>query len=64
MTNEDKEDCLALLKERREACNVLIKHKDKANDTDIQSFAYAIDQSVDVLVEIIENKPLKIEKMV
>ena len=64
MTNEDKEDCLALLKEMREACNVLIKHKDKANDTDIQSFAYAIDQSVDVLVEIIENKPLKIEKMV
>jgi hypothetical protein len=42
---------------------VLIKNKDKANDTDIQSFAYAIDQSVDVLVEIIENKPLHIEKM-
>ena len=40
-----------------------IKNKDKANDTDIQSFAYAIGQSTDVLIEIIENKPLKIERM-
>jgi hypothetical protein len=64
MTNEDKQDCLTLLKEIKDACKVLIKNKDKANDTDIQSFAYAIDQSVDVLVEIIENKPLHIEKMV
>lgn len=63
MTNEDKQDCLTLLKEIKEACNVLIKNKDKANDTDIQSFAYAIGQSTDVLIEIIENKPLKIERM-
>ena len=63
MTNEDKQDCLTLLKEIKDACNALIKNKDKANDTDIQSLAYAIGQSTDVLIEIIENKPLEIKRM-
>jgi hypothetical protein len=61
MTNEDKEDCLTLLKEMKELCRVLSKHK--ADDPDIVSFIYAMDQSTDVLVEIIENKTLEIKRM-
>jgi hypothetical protein len=61
MTNEDKEDCLTLLKEMKELCLVLSKHK--AYDPVIVSFIYAMDQSTDVLVEIIENKPLEIKRM-
>ena len=61
MTNEDKKDCLTLLKEMKELCGVFSKHK--VDDRAIISFVHAMDKSTDVLIEIIENKPLKIERM-
>ncbi len=61
MTNEDKEDCLTLLKEMKELCRVFAKHK--VDDPAMASFVYAVDQSTDVLIEIIENKPLEIKRM-
>jgi hypothetical protein len=44
MTNEDKEDCLTLLKEMKELCRVLSKHKADDHDPVIVSFIYAMDQ--------------------
>ena len=61
MTNEDKEDCLTLLKEMKELCRVFARHK--VDDPAMASFIYAVDQSTDVLIEIIENKPLEIKRM-
>jgi len=61
MINEDKEDCLTLLKEMKELCRVFAKHK--VDDPAMASFIYAVDQSTDVLIEIIENKPLEIKRM-
>jgi hypothetical protein len=61
MTNEDKADCLTLLKEMKELCRVFAKHK--VDDPAMASFIYAVDQSADVLIEIIENKPLEIKRM-
>jgi hypothetical protein len=61
MTNEDKEDCLTLLKEMKELCRVFAKHK--VDDPAMASFIYVVDQSTNVLIEIIENKPLEIKRM-
>jgi hypothetical protein len=61
MTNEDKQDCLTLLKEMKELCEVVAKHK--VDDPAMVSFIYAMDKSTDVLIEIIENKPLEIKRM-
>jgi hypothetical protein len=61
MTNEDKADCLTLLKEMKELCRVFAKHK--VDDPAMASFIYAVNQSTDVLIEIIENKPLEIKRM-
>ena len=61
MTNEDKEDCLTLLKEMKILCIELSRsNKDSVS---FDEFIYAIGQSTDVLIEIIENKPLKIKRM-
>ena len=61
MTNEDKADCLTLLKEMKELCRVFAKHK--VDDPAMASFIYAVNQSTDVLIEIIENKPIEIKRM-
>jgi hypothetical protein len=62
MTNEDKEDCLTLLNQMKEFI-VYFKSTKSMKDPTTVSFVYAMDQSTDVLVEIIENKPLDIERM-
>ncbi len=62
MTNEDKADCLTLLKEMKELCRVFSKHK--IDNPIMVAFVYAMDQSTDVLIEIIENKPLEIKRIV
>lgn len=61
MTNEDKEDCLTLLKEMKILCFELSRSNKESISFD--EFVHAIDQSTNVLIEIIENKPLKIERM-
>lgn len=61
MTNEDKEDCLKLLNTMKETCSIFLKHR--TNDPIVTGFVNSMDMSIDVLVEIIENKPLQIEKM-
>lgn len=60
MTNEDKNDCLTVLKEMKDLCRIFSEHK---NDQAITAFIYAMNECVDVLTEIIENKPHKIERM-
>ena len=61
MTNEDKEDCLELLMIMKETCAVFLKQK--TNDPINTGFALSMDMSIDVLIEIIENKPLEIKSM-
>jgi hypothetical protein len=62
MTNEDKEDCLTVLKTMKETCAVFAKYR-KADDPIIAAFIYGMNESADVLIEIIENKPLEIKRM-
>jgi len=62
MTNEDKEACLTVLKTMKETCTVFAKCRE-ADDPIIAAFIYGMNESTDVLIEIIENKPLKIERM-
>ena len=61
MTNEDKADCLELLTTMKETCAVFLKQK--TNDPITTGFALSMDMSIDVLIEIIENKPLDIKRM-
>lgn len=58
MTDEDKQDCLTILNEMKDMC---VKF-DYSNSTTAE-FVYDIDMSIRALIEIIENKPLKIERM-
>jgi hypothetical protein len=62
MTNEDKEDCLTLLKEMKILCIELLSRSNK-DSVSFDEFVYAIDQCTNVLIEIIENKPLEIKRM-
>jgi hypothetical protein len=69
MTNEDKEDCLELLMIMKETCAVFLKQNKgncehlRTNDVITTGFARSMDMSIDVLIEIIENKPLEIKRM-
>jgi hypothetical protein len=58
MTNEDKEDCLAILKDIKDMCIKCDYH-----DAKTAELIHDIDMSVRAVIEIIENKPLKIERM-
>lgn len=58
MTNEDKQDCLTILHEMKDMCI-----KFDYSDSTTAEFVYDIDMSIRALIEIIENKPLKIERM-
>jgi hypothetical protein len=62
MTNEDKEDCLTLLNQMKEFI-VYFKSTKSMKDPTTVSFVYAMDQSINVLIEIVENKPLEIKRM-
>jgi len=61
MTNEDKQDCLILLTTMKEICAAFAKYK--ADDPITLVFVDSIDKSNDILIEIIENKPLEIKRM-
>ena len=58
MTNEDKQDCLTILNEMKAMC---VKF-DYSNSTTAE-FVYDMDMSIRAIIEIIENKPIKIKKM-
>ena len=58
MTNEDKEDCLTILNEMKDMCV-----KFDYSDPTTAEFVYDMDMSIRAIIEIIENKPLKIKKM-
>ena len=58
MTNEDKEDCLTILNEMKDMCV-----KFDYSDPTTAEFVYDMDMSIRAIIEIIENKPLKIERM-
>jgi hypothetical protein len=58
MTSEDKEDCLAILKDIKDMCIKCDYH-----DAKTAELIHDIDMSVRAVIEIIENKPLKIERM-
>lgn len=58
MTNEDKADCLTILNEMKDMCV-----KFDYSDSTTAEFVYDMDMSIRALIEIIENKPLRIERM-
>jgi len=58
MTSEDKEDCLAILKDIKD-----MYIKCDYHDAKTAELIHDIDMSVRAVIEIIENKPLKIERM-
>lgn len=62
MTNEDKQDCLVLLNQMKEFITYFKNTKSMKDPTTV-SFVYAMDQSINVLIEIVENKPLEIKSM-
>ena len=62
MTNEDKQDCLVLLNQMKEFITYFKSTKSMKDPTTV-SFVYAMDQSINVLIEIVENKPLEIKSM-
>lgn len=58
MTDEDKQDCLTILNEMKDMCV-----KFNYSDSTTAEFVYDIDMSIRAIIEIIENKPHKIERM-
>ena len=46
----------------KETCAAFAKYR-KADDPIIAAFIYNMNESADVLIEIIENKPLEIKRM-
>lgn len=58
MTNEDKQNCLTILNEMKDMCV-----KFDYSDPKTAEFVYDMDMSIRAIIEIIENKPLKIERM-
>jgi hypothetical protein len=58
MTNEDKEDCLTILKDIKDMCIKCDYH-----DAKTAELIHDIDMSVRAVIEIIENKPIQIERM-
>ena len=58
MTNEDKEDCLTLLKDIKDMCV-----KFDYYDAKTAELIHDIDMGVRAVIEIIENKPLEIKRM-
>lgn len=58
MTDEDKQDCLTILNEIKDMCV-----KFNYSDSTTAEFVYDIDMAVRAVIEIIENKPHKIERM-
>lgn len=58
MNEQDKNDCLTILNELKEICVKFDYH-----DSKVAEFVYELDTGIRAVIEIIENKPLKIERM-
>lgn len=58
MTDADKQDCLTILNEMKDMCI-----KFDYSDSTTAEFVYDMDMSIRAIIEIIENKPHKIERM-
>ena len=58
MNEQDKNDCLTILNELKE---MLVKFD--YHDSKVAEFVYELDMGIRAVIEIIENKPHKIERM-